>query len=74
MSLGANVGSFDCAIRFIFGVALILMPHLSKRTALYGDYALYGLSAVGGILILTAVFSFCPLYRIIGVRTCSKAT
>jgi Inner membrane protein YgaP-like, transmembrane domain len=74
MSSSANVGSFDRAIRLIVGVALILAPHLAESPALKGEYALYGLSAVGAILILTAVFSFCPLYRIIGVRTCSKAS
>lgn len=74
MSLGANVGSFHRAVCLIVGVALIPIPHLAKSPALTSDYALYGLSAVGGIPILTGLVSFCPLYRIIGVRTCSKAS
>ena len=73
MSKSVNVGSFDRAIRFVIGVALIPLPHLAKNEMFTNAYALYGLSAIGGVLILTAMFSFCPLYRLIGVNTSRRA-
>lgn len=72
--MSANIGSFDRVIRFIIGVALIPIPHLAKSEALTNAYALYGLSAIGAILILTAMFSICPLYGMFGLSTCQKAS
>ncbi len=69
MFKGANMGSFDRAIRFVIGVALTPLPHLAKDEMFTNAFALYGLSAIGGVLILTAMFSFCPLYRLIRVDT-----
>lgn len=70
---GTNIGSLDRAIRFVVGVALVPLPHLVKSEMFTNAYALYGLSAVGAVLILTAMFSFCPLYRLIGFNTSRRA-
>lgn len=66
----ANLGSPDRLIRAIIGLALIFLP-LLNIPAIWSSAALaYGSMAVGLILVLTALFRFCPLYRIVGISTC----
>lgn len=56
-----NVGSVDRAFRIVLGIALLSLTVAGPKT-------LWGL--LGIIPILTAVFSFCPLYALIGINTC----
>ena len=66
----ANVGSVDRILRVIFGLALIFAP-LMNMPAIWSSAALaYASIGVGLILVATAFFRFCPLYRIIGLSTC----
>ena len=63
-----NVGSIDRILRGLAGVILILLPFVSGFGA--GSTMLtWGSVAIGAILVLTAVFGFCPLYRIVGTST-----
>lgn len=63
----ANVGSADRLIRLIAGIALITSTFVMG----FSLSALPGLAMliVGIILSVTAVIKFCPLYKIIGVKT-----
>ncbi len=66
----ANIGRPDRLIRAIIGAALFILP-LLNIPAIWSSAALaYGSMAVGAVLALTAVFGFCPLYRIVGISTC----
>ncbi len=67
MSFTKNVGSTDKTIRIIAGIALIALAF----TMLGGFASIGGIVAavVGAVLILTAIINFCPLYRILGMRT-----
>ena len=58
-----NVGSTDKVIRYIIGVIL-----LSLLFIIPGNLKFIGL--IGLVPILTAAFSFCPLYAILGIKTC----
>ena len=66
----ANVGTVDRVARLIIGLALIIIPFTGGLglfdTATYKYVAV----AVGAILVATAAVRFCPLYRILGLRTC----
>lgn len=67
MSLIKNVGSADKVIRIIVGIALIALAFLKL-----GGVATTGgvvATIVGVVLIVTAIVNFCPLYRILGMRT-----
>lgn len=66
----ANVGSPDRLIRGILGLVLILMPLLNLPAIWANPVLYYGALVVGLVLVLTALFRFCPLYRLIGVSTC----
>lgn len=57
-----NVGSKDKVIRYFIGVVL-----LSLLFIIPGNLKFLGL--IGFIPILTAAFSFCPLYAIFGINT-----
>lgn len=63
----ANVGSADRLIRLIAGIALIVLPFILGMSAstMPGVLMLF----VGAVLAVTAIFKFCPLYKIIGIKT-----
>jgi hypothetical protein len=55
-----NVGETDKIIRWAIGVVIIIVGALFRSW--------WGL--LGIIPILTAIFSFCGLYTILGISTC----
>lgn len=65
-----NVGSADRIIRIVLGLILVLLPYVTDLALWSSPIASIGLPIVGVVLVATALFRFCPLYRLIGVRTC----
>lgn len=66
----ANVGNIDRAIRLIVGVVLIVVPFVLNDSILSSSVFQWLLPLVGLVLVATALFRFCPLYRLIGTSTC----
>lgn len=67
----ANVGGFDRILRFVVGIVLILVPFVGDKVpalAGLGNWA-WVIGAVGLVMLLTAVFRFCPAYLPFGIRT-----
>jgi len=58
-----NVGSVDKVVRFIVGLALLSLLFFMNGNLKY-------LGLIGLVPILTATVSFCPLYSIVGIKTC----
>ena len=58
-----NVGSIDRVLRVSAGVVLIGL-------AASGTVGLW--AYVGIVLLVTGLFSFCPLYPLIGINTCAS--
>jgi hypothetical protein len=56
-----NLGSVDRVIRISAGIVLLSFVFV-------GPHTLWGL--VGAVPLLTAFAGFCPLYRVLGIRTC----
>ena len=56
-----NVGSIDRILRIVVGLGLISLVFVGPQTP-------WGW--VGIVPLLTAFISFCPLYTLIGIRTC----
>lgn len=72
MALIKNVGSTDQLIRIVAGVVLIALAFFKL-----GGFATAGgvvAVIVGAVLIVTAALNFCPLYRILGMRTTKQTT
>ena len=63
-----NIGLNDKAIRVIVAVAICSAFALKIIFGLLGIILL--VAAV--ILFVTALFNFCPLYKILGLSTCKK--
>jgi hypothetical protein len=59
--LAKNVGSIDRILRIIVGLGLISLVFVGPQTP-------WGW--IGVVPLLTAFISFCPLYTLIGIRTC----
>lgn len=65
-----NEGTADRVIRAIIGIVLIILP-LATSVALFSSAAFYwGALIIGAVLLITAVTGFCPLYRVLGLKTC----
>lgn len=58
-----NIGQIDRAARFILGALLVGLAALG----MIGIWGYLGLIFVG-----TAFVSFCPVYRIFGLKTCQE--
>jgi hypothetical protein len=67
-----NVGNVDGIIRFIIGLALIIAPIYGVLgLTLKGPLGVAGV-IIGFVLLTTASFRFCPIYRVIGASTCKN--
>ena len=59
-----NIGTLDRLLRALLGVVLIGLVFFGPQTP-------WGW--IGLVPLLTAGVRFCPLYRVLGVRTCRTA-
>ncbi len=66
----ANLGSVDRVLRLLIGLALLASP-LLNIPAIWSDGTwAYASMAVGLVLTGTALFNFCPIYKVLGISTC----
>lgn len=64
-----NIGTIDRAIRLVAGLVLVALPLLTGFAAAT-PWLWWVAIAAGLVLLATAGMRFCPLYRLVGVRTC----
>ena len=57
----ANVGGIDKGLRIIAGITLMML-------AATGTIGVWGW--LGIVPLLTGLFNFCPLYSLLGIKTC----
>ncbi len=60
-----NEGTLDRALRVILGLALLAIAFVGPKTP-------WGF--LGVVPLLTGLVGSCPLYRIVGLRTCPTGT
>ncbi len=63
-----NMGTADKTIRIIIAAIIALLYFMGTIT---GTLAIV-LMILGVILVLTSLFSFCPLYTLFGISTANK--
>ncbi len=56
-----NEGVVDRALRIVVGLAILSLAFIGPQT----PWAYLGL-----VPLLTGVFGFCPVYALLGIRTC----
>lgn len=66
----ANLGSIDRLLRLVIGIILLAAPFLAAGAFAGNAVLTYGAIAIGAILVVTALFRFCPIYRVFGWKTC----
>lgn len=59
--MSINEGRLDRTLRVILGLVLISLVFV-------GPHTVWGW--VGVVPLLTGIFGFCPLYRLVGINTC----
>ena len=57
-----NIGTLDRAVRIVLGLVLIALVFVGPETP-------WGW--IGLIPLATGLVSFCPAYRLLGLRTCT---
>ncbi len=70
MIKSSNVGSTDRVLRIVIGLVLIALPFLTAWPMWSSGALMWASVLVGVVLIGTALLRFCPIYGLIGVRTC----
>ncbi len=64
-----NLSNIDRIIRFLlFVVAIVLFA-----TDILRGWLAYTAVIVGTVFLLTSLMSFCPVYKVLGIRTSGKA-
>lgn len=63
--LTKNIGSLDRILRIVIGIVVLSLVFIGPKTML---------GYIGLVLIVTAFINFCPLYAMLGLKTCSKQT
>lgn len=65
-----NIGRIDSLIRLVLGMILILAP-LANFPPVWSSAVLSAAAIIiGFVLVATAYFMSCPLYRLLGLSTC----
>lgn len=65
--MSVNVGSLDRIIRAVLGLVLLALPFA------FGPFSMLWTVvsiALGALMLGVAAMRFCPLYSLIGIRTC----
>lgn len=68
--MSVNVGTFDRILRLVVGLLLVIAPFTTTIALFQGTVATVISVAVGAVLVLTALSRICPLYSMLGMRTC----
>jgi len=71
--MSANMGNIDRVIRLLIGIAAIALVLAGPLASGGWGWERIALAIVGVIMVLTSTVKFCPLYRVVGLRTCKDA-
>jgi len=64
VAMKKNEGSIDRVIRIVAGLGILSLVFIGPQT--YWGY-------LGVVPLFTGLFGFCPLYKVLGMRTCPLA-
>lgn len=67
MNIKTNMGRYDRIFRFFIGLAAFAALFGGPLSTYPTVRLVVGI--LGIIMILTSLFGFCPLYRLLGIRT-----
>lgn len=67
-----NVGTIDRILRAMLGVVLLYLAFFSGLPLFQTPLYMYGAAAIGVVMLATSAISMCPLYALIGIKTCQE--
>jgi hypothetical protein len=62
-----NMGSVDRIVRVLLAIIVSVLYFSGVISGVLG----IALLVVAGVLVLTSLVNFCPLYRVFGIKTCA---
>lgn len=65
-----NMGIVDRAVRTVLGIILILLPFVLAPGLFANQTIAWVVAAIGAVFVVTSAIKFCPLYTVIGLKTC----
>jgi hypothetical protein len=68
--MSANLGTIDRVFRALPRLLLLAAPFASGLATFASSAATMNSVIAGIVLSATSAMKFCPLYRILGIRTC----
>lgn len=72
--MSTNVGNIDRVLRALLGVVLITAPFAFASDLWANPLYKYGAIAVGLVMLTVAAARICPIYSILGIRTCKAGS
>jgi len=63
-----NMGNIDKIIRILVAIVIAVLFFTNVISGTLGIVLL----VFAGVFVLTSVMSFCPLYTLVGINTCTK--
>ncbi len=70
--MSINVGTLDRVLRAALGLGLLYLAFLSGLPAFDGMVLKLGAAVVGIVMLVVAVTRVCPIYSLLGVKTCGR--
>lgn len=71
--MSVNVGTVDRILRAVLGIVLLYLAFASGLPLFEGALAKYGAAVVGVVMLAVAAIRICPVYTLLGLRTCRTA-
>jgi hypothetical protein len=65
-----NVGTIDRVLRLALGIGLFYLAFFSGLSASATPLFKYGAASIGVIMLLTSGLRMCPIYSLLGIKTC----
>ncbi|PRY80552.1 Protein of unknown function (DUF2892) [Yoonia maritima] len=66
-----NVGKTDQIVRAVVGLIFVIIPFTATLSLFDNSYAIYASVLIGAVLLLTSGFRICPIYSVLGIKTCT---
>lgn len=66
----ANVGTVDRVLRAALGIVLLYLAFGSGLPVFDGALVKWGATTVGVVMLAVAVIRVCPIYALLGFKTC----
>lgn len=70
--MSANVGTIDRIVRALLGAALLWLA-FGSGLAMMDGVLKYVAAGAGVVMLVVAAVRVCPIYAVLGIRTCPAA-